>query len=901
MPQAITKDHRKRNRLSIVCTFCKKRKVKCDKGEPCRTCIRYGNTDCVYESLGIDDSLKREREYESLQNEIRILRARLEKLQDESDHFDTEPGHVEQFKSRPATKITLDNPFQDLLGQNPIAAHDDRTSFYKSEEFSIKTDKRKILRRSYLPFDWVSLARSDNTLIHVANYIVRAASVRKGAETTGGKPVSEVEEEFLSKNETIDGKADLEEYPLRTESVKSGSIFLPTLPQMTPGPTLASTTGTSPRPRICLMKQDLNKNGLYLGYLFHEADLGQVKALCTRIELVLPNKKIIWKLLDRFFAKFYPFAPIFDQQDFTEWLVEIMGPQSDSEDQPVLQIKKKTDFSLLGCLLLMLRISYLSLFSNSYKNNVEAFSSSTDLEIKYLLNHPVSLDSVTLSKECLNMFDLFTTASLSVFQLALMTRVYTFYAPEEGDGDRGTETSTFNGLLTNMAISLGLNRDPDIIFGTSMDPRAKNLNRKLWWVVYFLNMVQTLLMGSKMSIANSDFDTKYPTLDPSNSNCSNLKAEEAVVKINARKVSVHVIIDELLTHVLNVRGNSDMHAIGKSLSLLEKEVIKGYGAMCTIIKDPYAFPSEFEKMSSARYFISASVLTMSIIFNFFNYYEKKNNMKLMAFYVKKLVVMIAYDLLPFCYEIFENGKTIFKEISDLALLPELIKAIHKSTLIFVSFYVRCKNDIYRRELAKDHVTAMANDLKYAESYRVLNQTANLLKEIATILKETLVDLSPRYFYAWRINKRLGPIFFAVMGKPLYTIIGHMKGFSFDYEYVVEIHDILNTTCQNLVALKAEHKRSNSTAVATTTVSENTAPSMAPEATSQKIDDVEIDKIWKEMMAIKGDGQDDGNDSRYTRIANYADVTFDDSVGISKVDESMVGTSFGEIIEEFNMI
>ncbi|QID86504.1 Oleate activated transcription factor 3 [Saccharomyces pastorianus] len=46
---------KKRHRITLVCTNCKKRKSKCDRTKPCGTCIRLGDTEsCVYltESLG---------------------------------------------------------------------------------------------------------------------------------------------------------------------------------------------------------------------------------------------------------------------------------------------------------------------------------------------------------------------------------------------------------------------------------------------------------------------------------------------------------------------------------------------------------------------------------------------------------------------------------------------------------------------------------------------------------------------------------------------------------------------------------------------------------------------------------------------------------------------------------
>ncbi|CAI4580177.1 AIF_collapsed_G0031310.mRNA.1.CDS.1 [Saccharomyces cerevisiae] len=40
---------KKRHRITVVCTNCKKRKSKCDRTKPCGTCVRLGDVDsCVY-------------------------------------------------------------------------------------------------------------------------------------------------------------------------------------------------------------------------------------------------------------------------------------------------------------------------------------------------------------------------------------------------------------------------------------------------------------------------------------------------------------------------------------------------------------------------------------------------------------------------------------------------------------------------------------------------------------------------------------------------------------------------------------------------------------------------------------------------------------------------------------
>lgn len=74
---------RKRHRISVVCGFCKKRKVKCDKGNPCSTCIKYGNMECHYDIQGVDVVSNKVNDAEYMvQGELQILKAKIRNLEE---------------------------------------------------------------------------------------------------------------------------------------------------------------------------------------------------------------------------------------------------------------------------------------------------------------------------------------------------------------------------------------------------------------------------------------------------------------------------------------------------------------------------------------------------------------------------------------------------------------------------------------------------------------------------------------------------------------------------------------------------------------------------------------------------------------------------------------------------
>lgn len=211
---------------------------------------------------------------------------------------------------------------------------------------------------------------------------------------------------------------------------------------------------------------------------------------------MLPSNKTIWDLIDIFFAKFYPVFPILDQKDFIQAISKLIGQRNNLNNKiSSIKVEKRIDFSFLGLLLIILRLSYLVIISTGSPKQDKHIKEDNGL-IHILANDPITIDAYFLSKKCLELFDLLNTSSTTVFQLALLHRIYLMYAPEEGDdGERESEATGFNGIITNAAIGLGFNRERTFSFAQTNSVREKNLHRKLWDTVSLLNVHNSVYSG----------------------------------------------------------------------------------------------------------------------------------------------------------------------------------------------------------------------------------------------------------------------------------------------------------------------------------------------------------------------------------------------------------------------
>lgn len=805
----------KRNRLTLVCTFCKRRKVRCDKGLPCSTCIKYGNDECEYKMIN-DESLFQERDMTALRNEIGILKKKLSRLEA------YEVLSTEEKKKEFYVPTALD-PFGFMIANNPVSGPEDKINFYCHAPVSI--NQSGLLRQSHEPIDWVSLMKRDKVLSVVLEFLIMKATMKHSSDywrASKNGPKYQLED-------GIEGSKDLELYSRNGTGSKSLTVF--------------------------------NKLNLVIGSpSFDQADdeSNKVKLLCERIQLALPNKKTLLLLIERFFSHLYVYFPLLDYDSFTKNIFRILVPDSNDENSTYhVKVEKKIDFALLGLLLILLRLTYLPLQCDGDPIKMMKIDDYLSPEVQYLQLNPIDLNVVEISRLCLSQFDVITNRSIELLQLLLFLRFYHMFAPEEGEGDKGYLSVTFNGLLLNIATSLGLNRDPDVIFGKSMDEKSKNLSRKLWWLIYCLHLQKSVESGSKLMISSLDFDTKAPTYTPEGVNCKNDDIEKEAVSLFALKhYKLNPLLD-LFNLVLNIRGDFNMRDIAERIGEVEKTWIEGYGKLINRHKDG---KNDNIKDSVLRYDIKNHTLTSTlvacILLNFVNYYELKNCKKLMLYYIKKIVIMIGYDLIPLCLELISMDGLKFSIQTYLMVIPDLLSVIHKSAIILTAFYVRCRIDLVKCSGNPDHSKLMVNDKDYCSWYRMLDRTCALFESLFKSLRDTLVAYSPRYFYAWRLSKRMSTFYDIITGDELYHSCGlsNMKGFQLTYEYLGELHCILNNTNNSInqthkMMSRQDHPEGYDVTDSVSTPTFDDLPSVVPMLDiNGNINCDEIDKLWMDMMS-----------------------------------------------------
>lgn len=230
------------------------------------------------------------------------------------------------------------------------------------------------------------------------------------------------------------------------------------------------------------------------------------KEIIHRVTKLLPPRHIIFQFVTKFFKHIYPIIPIIDERNFKNHLEEILSSHVDTltiDPSPLkIKVSKPSDYCHLGIMILILRLTWLSLPANrcelklgafdtnnigspgspSSMSSTSSFSSSANIkEDSVLINYETPVECLELVKDYLIKFDKISSISnnninLTTIQFAVFYKMYMSNSPTEGFvvpkknaihsiSDSNAHDNESNQILLSsiiqMAFSCGLHRDPD--------------------------------------------------------------------------------------------------------------------------------------------------------------------------------------------------------------------------------------------------------------------------------------------------------------------------------------------------------------------------------------------------------------------------------------------------------
>ncbi|CAH2354204.1 multidrug resistance regulator 1 [[Candida] railenensis] len=529
--------------------------------------------------------------------------------------------------------------------------------------------------------------------------------------------------------------------------------------------------------------QNIKKFGMSIGVVFDDRKIMDLKGFKEKILAVMPSRRILHALIDRYFSVLYQFLPIVDEYSFRPELKRIIGQTSElvegaNDSITNLNLTKKSDYIFICMTLIMLRLSYISLFKNNQRVNESAVQygnnmTQADVNTKFLLTNPISVDTIEVAELCLREFDFTRKANLITFQYMLMLKSYRSYCPEDGYKIPCQSSSLFKGLINSLAFSLGLNRDPDFYNSSEgmhgrhtpeVDPRMDNLRRKLWHFLVAQDVVDSITQGTSVTLQHCEYDTKLPFSVDGNANVFDINIEMEVVSSFQTFETLRQSMIDLVQVLFNQRVNIAMSEFTKIVSRFEILLNSECGKLEEYL-NPSFNSSRFLKILRLKFLIIGNQLMISIYYLLYLYYLKKDSRErssgatvnngfsnLTYFYYKKLLVYALVKVLPYLPDVLDESRDYHHSASSFFISPTIQDFNHSASFINSITVAKLLSTIKILKNNPSHEDSLKSDLSYRSYFDGLHNFMEVVISLRKVNLKVMDTLGVRYFHAWKTRK-----------------------------------------------------------------------------------------------------------------------------------------------------
>lgn len=746
-----------------------------------------------------------------------------------------------------------------LIGTNLYSQESDTINFY--EGYSSVHYKDHLRRLNFGPFAWSSLMKRDVGLRTVWDYVVskKEKILNRGhsAALMFAQPTGEVSDENTETLFSIGKDSDQLEQQFQRRALQTDGVD-----DMMPYKTIIQA-----RQNAHKQKALLNKHALPLGLTVYDGRLDRELQLIEKIEVVLPKKRVLWKLIHRFFQSMYTYMPFIDEDYFRQDLERIIGPQS-FEDVSIAHIKieKKLDLATVGILLIILRLAYLSLFSNNSSLNEfilnNAHPNKENMLVQYLMKNPININTIDVASLCLDQFQVLRRSNFTVLQLALFLRLYHTYAPEDGDGADGGDSQVLNSVLIQSAFSLGMNREPDEQY---TDPKMNHLIRKIWIFLVASDLHLSYSFGNPITIGDMHYDINPPACDPGSENLRDKAKDWASTNRLNWCLKLSPKLRNILQCALNIKGRTALPKLCEDISEFELNLHSDIGSINDFIVCTGMDELEVANRNmKVKVYLALKSFLISIFFHLYLHYEE-HDLDVSFFYLKKSLLTTIGDIMPHYVTLLGESEVI----SDMIINPTLEMTIHKSNQINLSIIVRVNFLIFHLKQSKDHERLCKVDSSYFTYFQLLCQLSSAVTRAAEFTISAISKLSNHYYYAWRITRGQTYLLKTITLTQFYEDNYHKASQIYSTRYKPEQIRELVGICEKTLSdfshtefctygfakhMKEDLYRCNEMPTGSISTSIST-PINTPDKTSTN---AEIDKIWLQVLSIKHNTSLTGN-------------------------------------------
>lgn len=833
---------KKRKKPTLVCENCKRRKIKCDRMDPCAQCTKSNLvSSCVYSIDQLDKSKlpymtsakeplkfdtgnqnkrmktkeRMESDYPKLLsntiNNVSIPLSQLTALQEKVLQLESfmkaelnksSPHGISPIIESPeSTNSSRSDKYSPSISQQSAHTSDSQTTVDSVPIINTSGDGNKLLKKEEI------FHPNAFSYTHLPGKLKRSMQDMKaliGVHPYGSKNDFISFYEGYSSMHVKDDNRTINFGPFAWPSIMNKDSGLNVLwqtimkdasfskPDMNKDNRDSANSPVSGNSEITFRKKAMEDDGheVYAAYSpknnFKNADIADLQysnrtsvlqileeetPLIEKIRKALPNKRIIWLLINQFFLCLYLLGPFLEEDKFRQNIQELIGPETSlPESVQFINITKKMDLTQLGILFVIMRMTYLSYLYNkssvNLKNKTTNDPSPEAQELKYILSHPIGNEATKLAQACFEQFQSLNQITLSMIQLVIYIKILSYYDPIEAD-QAGTQNQTMQGVILQMAYLLGLNREPDALNGALTNPKTNNLRRKLWCIILLWDINYRLKLGNPLMLSHRSWDTKFPFHIEGNENIRNLNLDKHVTEFYGRSAFISPIIEKILDQVLDISTRSNVAQLCGDLSIFENDVYREFGSLQECMNVLLSSQVKYDIFThfAVKHFVTKKQFLQSIYYHLYLFYEYRDH-KISFFYLKKLLLIACGDFMPSYFDLFDNEKFG----ADMLLNPSILNFIDKSNLVFQSLIIRAHYKLYKMRKLVDYEERYNNEEKFRTYYQNLCQLSRYLIRCIEISLSAISRLSHRYYHAWRIIKAHTYSTKIICNEPFYELI-----------------------------------------------------------------------------------------------------------------------------------
>lgn len=734
-----------RNKPSLSCTNCQKRKVKCDRKRPCLSCTRK-NWACFYQKKP-QPLIFSEYVYSSQHN--RNSSDKSENDQNKSSNLDF--------------RVT-EGP------DNVLNLHKGYCSVHMKEPF---------VRVNHGPLSWLSIFHKDPCLNYLWNF-----SNERGDITIYNKSIPQINraDSLIFKIKDDDERKDgsISERVFRRRILEQEGYD-----EKAP---FKSLNNLEPEEFLHRTK-NLNSTSVTFVRALFEGKFDTELHLFEKIKSVLPKKRALWSLVHIFFTTVYPFMPFLDQTDFTKAVIAILGPVRFS-DEPFkeISVKRKLDLTIIAQLLIIIRLTYLSLSSKRGSESEHLtnsrLSSESQFDYNYLLSSPIHLTTIGVAKSCIDSFKITMKPSISLLQSLILMRFYHQLAPEFGDGVHGSDSVISSALLIQMAVSLGLNREPDDFVHSDKNQRQNHLARKLWAGLVEMSYLNSMFSGLPFTVNIKNSDVKKPFCNRVNSSIDDSDLELAIID-EYTWIPMIIPLDNYLNMILDINAPLLIKEFIHELSIIEVICLERLFTIKTGCMTKFGI---FQEVKRAQLFLQIRSSIISINLHLYLHYEKLQETDKLFYYLNKNFLILLEELIPYYSEVRAGRYNQF----GLYLIPFIETCFHKTDHLILMTFMRV---MY---LKQNILTKLSNNIVYNRRYNSLLRLEASLHKVGTLLIKVFSDFATKYYYSWRIAKSHSLFFKFVSERDFYeSLTFPMISFNLNIKQLDHLEQIIGVIADKL--------------------------------------------------------------------------------------------------------